>query len=66
LRESVLALGLEQARALGATGIRGEHILLGLIEDGGGNVDTVFKSLNVDTQVLRRDVLALIETETQN
>jgi ATP-dependent Clp protease ATP-binding subunit ClpA len=63
---SAIALGLEQARALGENRVRGEHILLGLIEEGGGVACTVFKKLNVDTQILRRDVLALIEAEKQN
>jgi ATP-dependent Clp protease ATP-binding subunit ClpC len=62
---NALALGYEQALALGRTRIKGGHILLGLIEEGEGVVATVFNILNVDVQKLRRDVLALIETDIE-
>ncbi len=52
----VIALGKEEAHRLGHDYIGTEHILLGIIRDGGGMAAAVLETLNVDLEKLRVEV----------
>jgi hypothetical protein len=55
--KKVLALASREAKALNHTYVGTEHILLGLLREGGGVAAKVFKNLGVDIEQTRREIL---------
>jgi ATP-dependent Clp protease ATP-binding subunit ClpC len=53
----VLELAQMEADALKNTYVGTEHILLGLLREGGGVAGQVFKNLNVDIEQTRKEIL---------
>jgi len=56
--KKVLALAAKEARALSHTYVGTEHILLGLLVEGDGVAARVLKSLKVDTEKTRVEILS--------
>ena len=56
----VFELGFLEARNLGNNYIGTEHILLGLLEEGEGVAVVVLRSLGVDVEKLREDVIEML------
>jgi len=52
----VIALGKEEAHRLGHDYLGTEHLLLGIIRDGGGMAAAVLETLNIDLEKLRLEV----------
>jgi len=55
--KKVLALAAKEAKALNHTYVGTEHILLGLLREGGGAAAQVLKGLNVDIERTRQEIL---------
>jgi ATP-dependent Clp protease ATP-binding subunit ClpC len=55
--KKVLALASKEAKAINHTYVGTEHILLGLLREGDGMAAKVLKSLNVDIEQTRQEVL---------
>jgi len=55
--KKVLVLASKEARALNHTYVGTEHILLGLLREGDGVAARVLRSLDIDTEACRREVL---------
>jgi hypothetical protein len=55
--KKVLALAANEARALNHTYVGTEHILLGRLREGDGVASRVLKSLGVDTEKTRQEIL---------
>ncbi len=55
--KKVLALAAKEARGLNHTYVGTEHILLGLLREGDGVAARVLKSLDVDTEETRQEIL---------
>src|SRR6187551_2275226 len=55
--KKVLALAQKEARALNHTYVGTEHILLGLLREGDGVAAKVLKSLDVDIEQTRQEIL---------
>src|SRR5258708_5002931 len=58
----VIALAREEAGRLGHDYIGTEHLLLGLIREGGGVAAAVLENLNVDLERVRLEVEKLVAT----
>jgi ATP-dependent Clp protease ATP-binding subunit ClpA len=59
--KTVLTLAVRTARQLGQSRIQGEHLLLGLLDEGGGVACQALRDDGVDLAVLRRAVAARLE-----
>ena len=57
----VLALAAKEARALNYNYIGTEHILLGLLREGDGVAARILKSLNVDADAVRHEVMKALD-----
>jgi ATP-dependent Clp protease ATP-binding subunit ClpC len=55
--KKVLSMAAEEAKALNHTYVGTEHILLGLLREGDGVAGRVLKSMNVDVEQTRREIL---------
>jgi hypothetical protein len=55
--KKVLALACKEAKALNHTYVGTEHILLGLLREGGGVAAKVFQSFGVDIEQTRQEIL---------
>jgi carboxymethylenebutenolidase len=62
----VLAMAREQAIQLHHEYVAPEHVLLGLIAEGGGVASTVFENLSVDPDQVRRRLLEVIPEATKS
>jgi ATP-dependent Clp protease ATP-binding subunit ClpC len=60
--KKVLELSLREALQLGHNYIGSEHILLGLLREGEGGGAQILKHLDVDSEELRRSVLAVLRS----
>lgn len=63
--KKALALGIKEAMAMGNTYVGTEHILLGLLREGGGVAALVLKGMNVDVEKARAAVLKLHQAGSQ-
>jgi len=59
--KKVLTLGAREARSLNYNYIGTEHLLLGLLREGEGIAAQVLRSLNVDAESIRREVLKTLD-----
>src|SRR5437867_1688922 len=59
--KKVLALAAKEAKALSHTYVGTEHILLGLLHEGDGVAGRVLKSLGVDTEQTRQQILGELD-----
>src|SRR5277367_55232 len=59
--KKVLELAQKEADTLKHTYVGTEHILLGLLREGGGVAGQVFKNLNVDIEQTRKETLKELE-----
>jgi len=57
----VLEFSLEEAMRLGHNYIGTEHVLLGLLDEGGGASAAVLSNLGIDPERVRREVLGRLE-----
>jgi ATP-dependent Clp protease ATP-binding subunit ClpC len=55
--KKVIALAVREAKALNHTYVGTEHLLLGLLSEGGGMAAQVFKHFNVDAKKTRNEIL---------
>ena len=60
----VVSLARQEAQRLNSEYIGTEHILLGIIQEGGGVAAKVLKSLNVDLKRIRQEIEKLITPST--
>lgn len=60
----VMSLARQEAQRLNSECIGTEHILLGIIQEGGGVAATVLKNLNVDLKRIRQEVDELVKPST--
>jgi hypothetical protein len=60
----VMSLARQEALRLGWEFIGTEHILLGILQEGGGVAGTVLKNLNVDLKRIRQEIEKLITPST--
>jgi len=60
--KKVIELAVEEARNLNHTYIGTEHILLGLLQEGEGVAAKILRSLNVDVEETRQDVLRELQS----
>lgn len=60
----VMSLSRQEAQRLSAEFIGTEHILLGIIQEGGGVAGKVLKNLNVDLKHIRKELEKLITPST--
>jgi carboxymethylenebutenolidase len=58
----VLALAREESARLHHEYVGTEHILLGLLSEGGGVAATVMQNLGVDAEVLRKQIEVIVKT----
>lgn len=56
----VMSLAVQEAQRLNSEFIGTEHILLGIIQEGGGVAAKVLKNLNVDLKRIRQEIEKLI------
>lgn len=63
--KKVLALAAKEARALSHTYVGTEHILLGLLMEGGGVAPRVLKNLGVDTEKTRQEILRELDPNNE-
>lgn len=61
--KKVLALAAEESRALNHTYVGTEHILLGLLREGDGVAARVLKSLEVNSEMTRHEVLKELDPD---
>lgn len=59
-----MSLARQEAQRLNSECIGTEHILLGIIQEGGGVAATVLKNLNVDLKRIRQEVDELVKPST--
>jgi len=59
--KQVLALAAKEARALNYNYIGTEHLLLGLLQEGEGVAARILRSLNVDAEAVRAQVLKALD-----
>src|SRR5690554_5954737 len=64
--KDVIAYSKEEALRLGHDYIGTEHLMLGLLRDGGGKAVDLLHTLNVDLNQLRRKVEILNPADPQN
>ena len=60
--KKVIELAVEEARNLNHTYIGTEHLLLGLLQEGEGVASKILRSLNVDLEKTRQEVLRELQT----
>ena len=60
--KKVIELAVEEARNLNHTYIGTEHLLLGLLQEGEGVASKILRSLNVDLEKTRQDVLRELQS----
>src|SRR5436190_4100893 len=60
----VMSLARQEAQRLNSEFIGTEHILLGIIQEGGGVAAKVLKNLNVDLKRIRQEIDKLITPST--
>ena len=60
----VMSLARQEAQRLNSEFIGTEHILLGIIQEGGGVAAKVLKNLNVDLKRIRQEIEKLITPST--
>ena len=60
----VMSLARQEAQRLNSEFIGTEHILLGIIQEGGGVAAKVLKNLNVDLKRIRTEIEKLITPST--
>lgn len=60
----VMSLARQEAQRLNSETIGTEHILLGIIQEGGGVAAKVLKNLNVDLKRLRQEIEKLVTPST--
>ena len=63
--KKVLALASKQAKALNHTYVGTEHILLGILQEGGGVGGQVLRNLGVDLEQTRREILKELDPNFQ-
>jgi ATP-dependent Clp protease ATP-binding subunit ClpA len=61
--KTVLALSARAARRLGQQTITPEHLMLGILDDGGGVAIRALEGAHVDMSALRRDIAAFLERD---
>jgi ATP-dependent Clp protease ATP-binding subunit ClpC len=61
--KKVLALAQKEAKALNHTYVGTEHVLLGLLREGDGVAARVLKSLDVDIELCRQEILKELNPE---
>jgi hypothetical protein len=61
---TILKIAKQEAQRLNSEYIGTEHILLGIIEEGGGVAAKVLKNLNVDLKRIRHEIEKLFTTST--
>jgi len=59
--KKVLALASKEAKALNHSYVGTEHILLGLLREGEGVASTVLRSLNIDIERCRHEILSELD-----
>ncbi|MBT3467895.1 MAG: ATP-dependent Clp protease ATP-binding subunit [Opitutae bacterium] len=59
--KKVLALASKEAKALSHSYVGTEHILLGLLREGEGVASTVLRSLNIDIERCRHEILSELD-----
>ena len=64
--KKVLALAQKEAKALNHTYVGTEHILLGLLREGDGVAAKVLKSLDIDIEAVRQEILKELDPNFQN
>jgi hypothetical protein len=64
--KKVLALAAKEAKSLNHTYVGTEHILLGLLREGDGVAARVLKSINVDLEQTRHDILRELDPTDQS
>ena len=64
--KKVLALASKEAKALNHSYVGTEHILLGLLREGDGVAARVLKSLDVDIEKARQEILKELDPNLQN
>lgn len=57
----VIGLARQEAGRLNHESIGTEHILLGLVHEGGGVADAVLKSFGIDSKTIRQEVEKLVK-----
>ncbi|NDF00491.1 MAG: ATP-dependent Clp protease ATP-binding subunit, partial [Verrucomicrobia bacterium] len=62
----VLSLASKEAKALSHTYVGTEHILLGLLREGDGVAAKVLKSLDIDIEMVRQEILKELDPNFQN
>jgi ATP-dependent Clp protease ATP-binding subunit ClpC len=60
--KKVLALATKEAKWLNHTHVGTEHILLGILHEGGGVAAMVLKKLNIDIEQTRSEILKVLDT----
>ena len=62
--KKVIELAIDEARRLGHSHVGTEHLLLGLVREGGGtNAGAILKAQGIDLEVVRATVIAMISGE---
>ena len=64
--KKVLSLASKEAKALSHTYVGTEHILLGLLREGDGVAAKVLKSLDIDIEMVRQEILKELDPNFQN
>ncbi|MEY4198558.1 MAG: Negative regulator of tic competence ClpC/MecB [Verrucomicrobiota bacterium] len=64
--KKVLSLASKEAKALNHTYVGTEHILLGLLREGDGVAAKVLKSLDIDIELVRQEILKELDPNFQN
>ena len=64
--KKVLSLASKEAKALNHTYVGTEHILLGLLREGDGVAAKVLKSLDIDIEAVRQEILKELDPNFQN
>lgn len=62
----VMQIARQEAQRLNAEYIGTEHILLGIIQEGGGVAAKVLRNLNIDMKRIRQEVEKMISSQGQN
>src|SRR3990172_5764451 len=62
----VMQIARQEAQRLNAEYIGTEHILLGIIQEGGGVASKVLRNLNIDPKRIRQEVEKMISSQGQN
>ena len=64
--KKVLSLASKEAKALNHTYVGTEHILLGLLREGDGVAAKVLKSLDIDIELVRQEILKELDPNFQS